>query len=104
MCQLRLSGGIIRLIQEVEDLCKGSDNILRQLLYEGVSAARTEHTSKGDIYDTFGGPILMILYHTNTILKAIVCRKSVGVVKTDNICYMRVPTSLIMTTIGGIKS
>ncbi len=104
MCQLRLGGDITGLIQEVEDFCKGNDNILKQLLYEGVSTAETGCVSRGDIYDALGGPILVILYRISAISKAVACGKSVGVVKTDNMCYVRVPINLVTVMMGGIKS
>ncbi len=66
--------------------------------------ARTGHINREDIYDVFGGPILVILYYINTILKAAICRKSTKVVKTDSIHYIRASTNLITTAIGRIKS
>ncbi len=99
-----LGGGITGLIQEVEDLCKENNNVPRQLLYEDMSVVETGCTNRGDIYDAFGRPILVILYHTNAISKAAIYRKSIEVARMDNICYVRMPTSLVTTIMGGIKS
>ncbi len=77
---------------------------MRQLLYEGVSVVGMGCVSRGDIYDVFGGLILVVLYYTNVISKVVICRKSVEVARIDNICCMRVSISLITIAMGRIKS
>ncbi len=99
-----LGGGVTGLVQEIEDLCKGNNNIPKQLLYKDISVAGTGHANRGDIYNVLGGPILVILYHTNAASKAAICRKSVGVARTNNMHYTRASINLVMATIGGIKS
>ncbi len=104
MYQLHLDDGVTRLVQEVEDLCKGSDNAPKQLLYEGVSVAGTGCASRGDSYDALGGPTLVILYRVSTTPKTAAYGKSVEVARTDNTRCTRAPISLVMTVVGGIKS
>ncbi len=103
MCQLYLGDSITRFVQEIEDLYKGNDNVLRQLLYEDISMTRTGYTNRRNIYNVLGGPILVVLYCTNVILKAIICRKSTKTVRIDSICCIRVFISLIMAIMERIK-
>ncbi len=101
---MHLDDSITRLVQEIEDLCKGNDNVPRQLLYKSISAVRIGYMNRRDIYDTLGGPILVILYCISATPKATIYRKSAGMARTDNICCTKTPTSLIMAAIEGIKS
>ncbi len=66
--------------------------------------AGTGHVNRRDLYDAFGRLILVILYYTNATPKTTVYRKSTEMARTDNTYCTKAPISLVITTIGGIKS